>query len=71
LENNLSGDFLLAAEVIPILDADAQAAGPDGRDRQKDQAPSVGFDERGMGADRAADAQSRAGAGRVKSTFAK
>ena len=43
--------------VIQALDVDRAEPWPDGQDRQEDEALSVGFDGRGVGADWAADAQ--------------
>ena len=42
--------------VIQALDVDRAEPWPDGQDRQEDEALSVGFDGRGVGADWAADA---------------
>lgn len=47
-------------KVIHTLDVGATEPGSDDPDRQEDEALSVGPDGRGMGADRAFDARSRA-----------
>ncbi len=46
--------------VIQALDVDRAEPAPDGQDCEEDQALPVGFDGRGVGADRAADAQAGA-----------
>jgi hypothetical protein len=45
--------------VIQALDVDRAEPWPDGQDRQEDQTLPVGSDGRGVGSDRAADAQAR------------